>query len=180
MEDSEALTVSPGELKEQVLSPDESNVNIECIARQARSEKSKKVVPDFQIRSKRGPNRQHGLVVLERECLALREEVEHSSERQELLTILMECKMNMQKVAPEKYQEQNFEGLKELEEQKTREALELVQRKHKSVKWGGERERARMLQRLESSRVAGTVVRSPRQFLLLVRAHLPWLLTQTK
>ena len=42
--------------------------------------------------------------------------------------------MNVQKVAPEKYQEKIFEELKELEEQKTREALELVHRKHKLVK----------------------------------------------
>ena len=45
--------------------------------------------------------------------------------------------MSMQKVAPEKYQEQIFDGLTELEEQKTKEALELVQRKHKLVKWEG-------------------------------------------
>ena len=45
--------------------------------------------------------------------------------------------------------------MKELEEQKTKEALELVQRKHRLVKWDGERERARMLQRLESSGAVG-------------------------
>ena len=70
------------------------------------------------------------LVVLERECLAFREAVEHLNEKQEVLTVLMEGKMSMQKVAPEKYQEKFFEELKELEEQQTREALELVQRKH--------------------------------------------------
>ena len=47
--------------------------------------------------------------------------------------------------------------MKELEEQKTRETLELLQRKQKLVKWEGERERerARMLQRLKSSGAAG-------------------------
>ena len=58
----------------------------------------------------------------------------------------------MQKVAPEKYEEKIFE---ELKEQKTNEALELVQRKHKLMKWEGERESARMLQRLESSGAVG-------------------------
>ena len=97
-----------------------------------------------------------GLVVLERHCLALREEVEHLSERQEVLAVLMEGKMNMQKTAPEDFQRQIFQELKkELEEQKTKEALELVQRKHKLIKWEGERERARTLQRLESSRAIG-------------------------
>ena len=59
------------------------------------------------------------LVVLERHCLALKEEVEHSSKRQEVLAVLMEGKINMQKTGPEKY----------LEERKTKEALELVQKK---------------------------------------------------
>ena len=74
------------------------------------------------------------LSVLERECLELRVEVEHVNEKQEVFAILMEGKMNMQKVAPEKYQEKIFEELKELEEQKTRKALEHVQRKLKLVK----------------------------------------------
>ena len=46
LEDSECLKVSTGELKKQVLYSDESSVNIERIARQARSEKSRKL---FQI-----------------------------------------------------------------------------------------------------------------------------------
>ena len=63
--------------------------------------------------------------------------------------------MNMQKVAPEDFQRQIFQESQELEEQKIREAQELEQRKHKLIKWEGERERARMLQRLESSRAVG-------------------------
>ena len=69
--------------------------------------------------------------------------------------------MSMQKVAPEKCQKKIFEELKELEEQKTREALELFQRKHKLVKWEGEMERARILQEMELS-----IFRSFGQFLL--------------
>ena len=41
-------------------------------------------------------------IVLERECLALREEVRHLNEKQEVLATLMEGKMSMQKVALEK------------------------------------------------------------------------------
>ena len=69
-----------------------------------------------------------------------------------------------------------FEDLKELEEQKTKEALELVKRKHKLVTWEGERERARMLQRLESSRAAG----QPSTIPPMGRARLSWHWTQTK
>ena len=45
--------------------------------------------------------------------------------------------------------------MKELEEQKTREALELVQCKHRLVNWDGDRERARMLHRMELSGAVG-------------------------
>ena len=45
------------------------------------------------------------LVVLERERLALREEVGHLNEKQLVLTMLMEGNMTLQKVAPENYQE---------------------------------------------------------------------------
>ena len=90
------------------------------------------------------------------ECLALREEVEQIKEKQEELIILMEGTMNMQKVALGMCQEKIFEELlQELEEQKIREALELVQRTHRLVKWEGVWARARMLQRLESSRAVG-------------------------
>ena len=92
LEDSEVLKVSTRELKQQVLSPDKSSVSTVRIARQARSEKSEKL---FQI-FRQGANEvliasmarweEHlkRLVVLERHCLALREGVEHLSERQEI------------------------------------------------------------------------------------------------
>ena len=61
--------------------------------------------------------------------------------------------------------------MKELEEQNTKETLELVKREHKMVKWEDERERARMLQGMELSRAAGIP--------LLVLAHLPWHMTSS-
>ena len=114
------MEVSTRELKEQVLSPNESSVSIVRIARQARSEKSKKL---FQIFSRQGANEtlvasmarleEHlgMLVVLERECLALREEVEHWSEKQEVLATLMEGKMSMQRVALKKYPGEDLRGV---------------------------------------------------------------------
>ena len=130
-EDSEAFKVRSRDLKKQVLSPNEPSVNMVRFARQARSEKIKKMFQIFQTWRERDPSRQYFkmLVVLERECLEHREEVEHVNERQEVLTVLMEGK-----IALEKYQEKIFEDLKELEEQKTREALELLQRRLKLVK----------------------------------------------
>ena len=52
------------------------------------------------------------MVVLERQCLALMEEVEHSNEKQEHLATLMESKMNVQKVAPADFQRQIFQESK--------------------------------------------------------------------
>ena len=54
-------------------------------------------------------------------------------------------KRNMQKEAHQKYQEHVFQEFKELEEQRAKEALELVQKKHMLTKREGERERARMV-----------------------------------
>ena len=114
-------------------------------------------------------------MLLERHCLALREDVEHLSERQEVLAILMEGNMNMQKAAPEDFQRQIFEELRELEEQKTKEALELVQRKHQLFNWEGERDRARTL-RQEQEDSGPELTTIP----LLVRADPPCPLKQTK
>ena len=106
---------------EKVLSPNEPNVYKQRIARQARSELSKTL---FQIFSRHGANdipvasmarrEDHFtvLMILERECLELREEVEHLSEKQEVFCTLMECNMSMQKVAPEDFQRQIFQELK--------------------------------------------------------------------
>ena len=82
---------------EQVLSPNEPNVNIERIVRQARSEKHKKL---FQIFSRQGAKEilvasmarweEHltMLMILERECSDLSEAILQLSEKQELLATL--------------------------------------------------------------------------------------------
>ena len=82
------------------------------------------------------------LRVLERECPDLSEAIEQSSEKQELWATLMESKRSLQKVAPEEFQKQIFQELKEVEEQKSKEALELLGRKHKLFRGG--RRRGRM------------------------------------
>ena len=63
---------------------------------------------------------------LERHCLTLREEMDHLSERQEVMADLLVSKKDMQKTAPETYQEKIFEEFKEMEEQRAKEALALV------------------------------------------------------
>ena len=121
----------------------QSRISFVRIARQAINQTRPKMFQIFRqgenevfIASKaRWDEQLKGLIELERRCLTLREEVEHLSERQEVLTDVMESKMNMQKTAPKKYQEKIFEELKELEEHRAKEALALVQLKHKLIKW---------------------------------------------
>ena len=106
LEDSEVMKVSTRELKEQVLSPDESSVNEVRIARQARGENSKKLFQIFRQGANevfiasmaRWEEQLKGLVVLEWHCLALK------------------GKMNMQKTAPEDLQRQIFEELEGAED----------------------------------------------------------------
>ena len=98
---------------------------------------------DFKTRSERGLHRQYGEMggTIERSGDAGEALLDAQggsgtlSERQDVLTDLMERKMNMQKTAPEKDQEKIPEEPKELEWQ-TKEALELVQRKLKLMSAG--------------------------------------------
>ena len=84
-EGSEVLKVSTRDLKEQVLSPDESSVRKVRIARQASSEESEKFFQIFRQGANevliasmaRWEEHLEGLVVLERHCMVLTEEVEH-------------------------------------------------------------------------------------------------------
>ena len=69
------------------------------------------------------------LKVLERKCLDLSEAIEQLSEKQELLATLMESKKSLQKVAPEKVSGEDFPGVEGVEEQKSKETLELLGRK---------------------------------------------------
>ena len=144
-EDSEVTRVSTRGLKEQVLSPSESSLkNCAHIARQARNGKNKIAISDFKTRSERGLHRQYGEMggTIERsgdagEALPDAQGGSGTlSERQDVLTDLMERKMNTQKTAPEKDQEKIPEEPKELEWQRTTEALELVQRQHKLISAG--------------------------------------------
>ena len=53
------------------------------------------------------------LIVLERECLERRAEVEHFCEKQKVSAGLMEGKMSVQKVALEDFQRQIFQELED-------------------------------------------------------------------
>ena len=101
------------------------------------------------------------------------QEVKLLSERQEVLTGMAVSKRDMQKEAPKGVsREDSFEEFNELEEQRAKEALELVQKKHMVVKWEGERERARMLQRWGGSKA--TKRWSDARDNLSVVSRLPW------
>ena len=143
------------ELKEQLETPEEASFSIVQVAKQARNERDQKL---FQI-FRQGENGVYiaslsswytqlkGSVELERRYQDLTDEVKLLCERQEVLAGTVVSKRDMQKEAPKKYQEKVFEGFKELEEQRAKEALELVQKKHMLIKCELDEKRARMLQR---------------------------------
>ena len=98
------------------------------------------------------------LTVLERKCLDLSEANEQLSEKQELLATLMESMKSLQKVASEEFQRQIFRVFTQLEEQRSKEALELLGRKHKFGKLEKRRNRVRVLQESEPSGAEGDVI----------------------
>ena len=82
----------------------------------------------------------------------MRQEVTLLSERQESLKGMVGDTIRLQSRATDKYYEQFFEEMKELEEKKSEKALLLVQKKHDLWRYLFERDEARRLQRSGSSR----------------------------
>ena len=72
------------------------------------------------------------------------QEVKLLSERQEALAGMVEDKNRLQSNATEKYCEQIFEEMKELEEKKSKEALLFVQKKHILMRHQSERNVAKI------------------------------------
>ena len=64
----------------------------------------------------------------------------------------MQDKIRLQSTATEKYYDQIFEEMEELEEKKSKEALLFVQKKHIVMRYQSESDKARTLQRSGSSR----------------------------
>ena len=67
-----------------------------------------------------GPGGTKGLVELERKCQDTRQEIQVLSERQEIFKSPLQCRAN------ERYHDQIFEEIKELEQKKSAEALRMV------------------------------------------------------
>ena len=142
LEDSEITKVSTRELEEQVMSPNEPRSSVVRIARQSRNEKQEKLFQVLRQGEGRGliaskarwDVQLKGLAELERRCQSFRSDVEHLCERQEVLRDLVVSKKDVQRTAPEDCQRKVDEELKELEEQMAKEALVLVQKKHKVIK----------------------------------------------
>ena len=76
-----------------------------------------------------------------------------SSERQEMFKSTIEDKLRLQSRITEKYQDQMFEKIKELEEKKSEEALPMVQKKYELWRDQNERNEARRLYSGNSRRV---------------------------
>ena len=135
------------ELKEGLETPEEAGISIMQIAKQARSERGQKLFETFRqgenevyiASAVRWDTQLKGLVELERRCQEMMQEVKLLSDRQEVLSGVVVSKRDLRKEAAKTYQEKAFEEFKELEEQRAKEALELVQKKHMLVKWEGEK-----------------------------------------
>ena len=160
LEDIEDVKVGLSELKEQLDTPEESVFFFMQSAKQARNESGQKLFQIFRQKDNevyiaslaRRDTKLKGLVELKRRCQEPMQEVKLLSERQEVLACLVEDRTRLQSNATEKYYETIFEELRELVQKKSKEALVRVQKKHILSRCENERDRARMLQRLEGIR----------------------------
>ena len=130
------LQVNLRELKEQFGLSEGAGQCIVQIAKLARNERGKKLCQIFRKEENevhiaslaRRDAQLKGLAMLERRCQELMEEVEFLSENQEVLDGFTDTKVRMQSKAPEEYYTTIFEKLRELEEQKSKEALILIEK----------------------------------------------------
>ena len=74
------------------------------------------------------------------------------SERQDIFKSTMEDKLRLQSRAIERYHDQSFEKIQELEEKKSEEVLLMVQKRYELWRYQNERDEARRLQRSGNSR----------------------------
>ena len=95
-----------------------------------------------------------GLVELERRCQDTRQEMQVFSERQEIFQSAVEDKLKLQCRTNERYHDQIVEEINETEQNKTEEALRMVQKKHDKWRYQNEREEPRILQSSGNSRRA--------------------------
>ena len=93
------------------------------------------------------------LIILEQKCQELCQAIEQVSERQDLLARL-EKMWILQEEAPDKTRRFFW---KDLQEQRFKEELDLLEKKHKLETLKKERERARVLKRKEMPVVTGAV-----------------------
>ena len=122
------------ETKEQLETLERSFMEI---AKQARNEQGQKIFETFRqgeeevcIASLTRWNTQlKSPAELERQCQGTIQEVKLLIERQEVLKGMVEDEISLEIIAIEKYCEQIFEEMKELQEKKSKEALLLFQKK---------------------------------------------------
>ena len=93
-----------------------------------------------------------GLVELERRCRNTMQKIQVLSGRQEIFKCTMEDKLKLQSRAYERYHDQIFEEINEVEQKKSEEAPRTVQKKHDLWRYQDERDEARRLQSSGNSR----------------------------
>ena len=116
---------------------------------------TKRIKGQCRAHRKAGQEREERTVVSKLQAKRIRSDVEYPCGRHDFLKDLVVSKKDMQRTAPGDCQRtihEELKELKELEEQRAKESLLLVEKKHKLIKWEGERKRARTMQRLEVTR----------------------------
>ena len=83
---------------------------------------------------------------LERRCQDTSREIQMLSKRQGIFRNAIEGKLKVQSRASERLQDQTIEEMKEMEQKRTEEALELVRKENDLWKYKNEREEAKRLQ----------------------------------
>ena len=138
LKNCEQLKVDAQELDFHVLAPNEPHIDIKHIVLHARGERHQTL---FHASNQQGANEalvasvarwdehERMLIILEQKCQELCRAIEQKSERQELLAAQMERTKTLQKDAPEKLHERIVQEIKDVEEQRFKRELDLLEKR---------------------------------------------------
>ena len=154
------VKVSITELQERVGVPEQIGISIQQVARQVVNEDGQKIFEVFwQEEGKlfvacwaRWEAQRKGLVDLERKCQDLSREILMLNKRQAIFQSAIEGKLRLQDRASERLQDQLIEEIKELENKRTEEALQLVDKEHDLWMYLNEKDEAKRLQGVRKPR----------------------------
>ena len=159
LDNSDDVKVGITEWQERSEVPVLIGISIQQVAQQGRSENGQEIFEVFWQEGElcvaswaRWDAQWKSLMELERRCQDMSREIQMLSKRQDIFQNAIEGKLRVQSIASERLLDQIIEEIKEMEQKRTEEALQLVEKEHDLWMYHNEKEEAKRLQGMRKPR----------------------------